>query len=251
MLLFSEYLNEELSDISYDEYKLVLETIANDDSLNEDIIPAAVYTTGKLANLYNSAKRELNKIARKVNLGVASIIIAFYDPSIYNIVRAFRFNFSAMFEAVSGASEILRAGLYDVLTDLSNTETIHAIGSGALKIDVLQDKYPILRKLTGPMLAGMMIYMWLSMTFIGSFKYDMNLKNIALAAGGKYTLRDLLSNNDGRSIIVLFGTGSVVSFPWLGAAMINLGMALIYTGLVMLGETDKAQKIRQYISARR
>lgn len=250
MIQFSEYIEYKNNTIYYDDYVSVLETISRT-SLNEDIIPAAIYTTGKLANLYNSAKRELNKIAKKLNLGVASIIVAFYDPSIYNIVRAFRFNFSAMFEAVSGAAEILRAGLYDVLTDLANTETIQAIGKGLITIDELLDKYPLLRKLTGPMLAGLMIYMWLSMTFIGSVKYDMNLKNIALAAVGKYTLRDMLSNNDGRSMIVLFGTGSVVSFPWLGAAVINLGIALIYTGLVMVGDTEKAQRVRQYIASKR
>lgn len=247
MKTFNDFVNESLMEsISYEEYCGVLDSVA-DNTINEDLY----YLSGKLASLYHKAKEDFEQIRRMTGMAISSIVLAFKQPTIFGVWRAFKYSFAAIFSAVFEFAELIRHGLFDVIEDISNTGGFKKLEQGALKVDELIQQYPILAKLTGVVLAGMMLYMWLNMTFIGNFKYDMNLQQIGKALAGSYTFGQFITTKEGKSMLVLFGTGSLVSFPWLGITLLNLIIALLYTGMVMLGEKDLAQQVRNRIKSGR
>lgn len=248
MQSFTDYVVLQESDITYDEFIQVMDDIGNE-RLDEDIHAANYYLSGKLAALYRTAQKDIKKISKLSDMTVASVVYALKNPTIYNILRVFRFSFKTMFRAISEAGKLVRDGLFEVIEDLSRSNLIQGIESGTVKVDEIIEKYPILKKLSGPVLAGFMLYAWLSMTFIGNFKYDMNIKAMGMALAGEYTISDFIGSKEGKTMLLLFATGGLISFPWLGNSILNLIMAIVYTGLVFAGKTELAQRIKRKIKS--
>lgn len=246
MQSFKNYITrvEENNDITYNEYCLILEIIGRDDndddddeeeyySLNEDNIYSLIdYTSEKAIFIYKRMKRDIASLSKQLNITKKAIIIAFIDPTIFNILKAFKFSIKTLLKVFSELGSLIRTGLFDALNDISRTAGVEKIDDKLVHIDDYLEKYPILKKVTGPILAAMIIFIWLNMTFIGNFKYDMNLSAVVDAARGKLTLGTFLASKEGKALLILFGTGSFVSSVWLVATSLNLILAMVYTGLL-------------------
>lgn len=241
MKTLAEYIEKD-QEITYEQYSNMINCIAQN-RVDENIY----YMTDKLTKIYRRAERDFKRIKKMSNLSMAAITMAFLNPDVYNIWRAFKYSFSFIYDAVFEFAKLVKFGLFDALQDISNNKLVEKLEKGIVKADDLIRQYPVLKDLSGVALAGMMIYMWLNMTFIGNFKYDMNLKNVAKALSGSYTFADFIQSMDGKSMLVLFSTGAIISFPWLGITLGNLVLALMYTGLMTAGETELAKKIKEKI----
>lgn len=250
MRSFSQFVSDE-HDITYDEYRVVLENIyyeREDPLLEDNIYPAIGYASEKISFLYNKLKRDINLLSKEFRITQKSIILALINPTIFNILRAFNYSFKTILNLFSELGTLIKAGLFDILKDISASSSVQAIDRGFIDIDKFSEKYPLLKRVNGSILAALMIFVWLNMTFIGNFKYDMNLKSIYEAAKGNLLLGNFLNSTGGKSFLTLFGTGAFVSFPWLGSSVMNITLALLYTGLVLGKQTDLAKKIKDKIN---
>lgn len=191
--------------------------------------------------VFNNLKGGMAKIGQDFKLGSHQMISAFKQKSIYSIMKAFKFNILLAFRAVGEASKALRGGLAAVFKEIYNTKGFQKIRSGAIKVDTLLNRYPKLKKIGGIVVAGLLLYIWLNMTFIGDMDYDFNFTNTIEALQGRYSIADLFTSADGLMLITLFGTGATLglSVPWLGAKAYNLLLALVYTGYYRYLGKDK------------
>ena len=121
-----------------------------------------------------------------------------------------------------------------------------------MKVDEFLDKYPILKKIGGIAVAGLLLYIWLNMSFIGDLEYDMNIGDMTAALSGTFSIAELFLSPAGLMMITLFATGGLISAPWLGASTLNLVLALIYTGYVKIREKSPQiqNMMRKYIQTR-
>ena len=46
-----------------------------------------------------------------------------------------------------------------------------------MKVDQVIQKYPKIAKVTGIVVAGLLLFMWINMTFIGDLDYDFNFNS--------------------------------------------------------------------------
>jgi len=211
--------------------------------------------SGEWKMVFNNLKLGMAKIAQDYKLGSQELISAFKNKSIYGILKAFKFNISLMFKAVSEASKAVKGTLSAVFKELYKTKAIQKLRSGAIKIDSLLNRYPKLKKIGGLAVAGILVYMWLNMTFIGDLDYDFNFSHVVDALGGRYSIADLFTSSDGLMLIALFGSGTAfgLSMPWLGAKSYNLLLALVYTGYYRYirpndrKKSDALKKLKQQI----
>ena len=108
-----------------------------------------------------------------------------------------------------------------------------------MKVDELLDKYPLLKKITGPMVAGLLLLVWLNISFIGDFNYDFDISDMFAAFVGNFNLNDLFVSPEGLAMLSFVATnllsGGVLSVTWLGATKLNLAMAVVYTVLKNVG----------------
>ena len=243
--VYLEYLQTDFDFITYEIYCDAFD-LAMTNQLTEgffdDLKQARL--TGKLVQMFRDLKYNLSKISKEFKLGIPDLVSAFKQKDIYSMFKAFKFNFKLLFKSIGEVTKLVRGGLLEVFRELHRTRAIQKIRSGALKVDEILDKYPILKKVTGIVVAGLLLYIWLNMTFIGDLDYDFNFSDVAAALGGSFTLTALFVSPEGLMLLTLFGTGAAfgLSFPWLGKSLYNLTMAIVYTSYYKFKKDDVKYK---------
>jgi len=245
VLSFREF-NE---DLTYEDWELALSYVESD-YLNEGLldnfkIPA------KIAKLFNTIKKEIGIIIDKFKLNIKDAVNAFKERHVFGILKGVGFSFKSLYRLYLDAYNLIVKGLFKTFEDIHKTKIFQKIQKGTIKIDEVLAKYPILKKLTGPIVAGLLLYIWLNMSFIGDLEYDMNIVNMFSALQGNFSVEDLFGSKDGLLLITLFGSGITLglSAPWLGKTVLNMVLALVYTGLKYSKSDNKLiNRLHSYIN---
>jgi uncharacterized membrane protein len=233
---FSNFIHEHNSfyEITHESYCFILDNHLNE-NIFSDIKDKAIQAA---ARLLGPIKDFIKKIANDFNVGISQIIEAFKQKSVFEFLKAIKFNLGLVLKAFKELTSLIRNGLFNVFEKIARTGIFEKLRSGAIKIDEFLDEYPLIKKIGGLAIGAILIYMWLNMTFIGDFDYDFNWSDILAAFAGKFSLADLFLSPSGLMLITLFVTGPYLSIPWLGSSMYNLAIAIFYTGYVKLRDTD-------------
>jgi hypothetical protein len=249
---------EDTQIITYEMYCNAIDKVFND-ILNEsffyEYLDEGVFDSVRKMNLarglvkiFNELRYNIQKIGRDFLLNLNELISAFKQRNVFDMIKAFGFNFKLIFRAIQAFTNALKGGLLEVFKDLSRTRAFQKMRSGALKVDKVIEKHPILKRLTGIVIAGLLLYIWLNMTFIGDLDYDFNFSDTVAALHGSFSIADIFTSPEGLMLMTLFGTGFAfgLSVPWLGKSLYNLTLAIIYTGYAKLkGDKKKLAKIKR------
>lgn len=200
----------------------------------------------KLFGLFKSTKKSMSEIAKNFGASLPDIISAFKQRDIFALLRTFKFSFKLILKALGTLTGLVRDGLMSVFEEIVNSKVIQKVRSGAMKVDEFMDKYPLLKKVTGIAVAGLLVFIWLNMSFMGDIEFDMNLGDIAAALKGSFSLTDLFLSPSGLMMITLLGTGMMgFGAPWLGKTAYNIVLAVTYTGLGKLKKSPKISNLMQ------
>jgi hypothetical protein len=235
---FEEFINEQndtlFEEITYEAYCLALDHQINENFFS-DIKDKAVEIAMKVLG---PIKEFVQKIAEDFNVGLLKIIEALKQKSVFEFLKAIKFNLGLIVKAFKELTSLIRNGLFKIFEKITKSGVFEKLRNGAMQFDAFLDEYPLFKKIGGLAIAGILIYMWLNMTFIGDFDYDFNWGDILAAITGKFTISDLFFSPAGLMLIALFVTGPYISVPWLGSSIYNLVVALFYTGYVKLRDND-------------
>lgn len=236
MTKFNNYLNEEQIIESID-FELYCQLISPD--IDENFL-RNLKDKGMefLLKVFKPIKDTLLKIAGDFKVGISEVVSAFRERSIFNFLKAVRFNIGVLLRSIGEVGKLVRQGLMKVFEEISKSGVIQQLRKGTLKIDQFLDQYPLLKRIGGIAVAGLLLYIWLSMTFIGDLDYDFNWGDIIGALSGSFTITDLFLSPSGLMMITLFLTGGLISVPWLGSSSYNILVALFYTGYTKLKGKD-------------
>lgn len=258
---FNQYLNSnsyELLDVSNVTFETYCGAI-DSDILNEGFFDSLkdLKLSGALVKVFKDLKSTMVDLSKQFGLGIKDIVIAFKNRDVFNLLKAVGFNIGILFKSINALSKAVRGGLFYVFTEISKSGMIKKIQSGAMKVDEILNKYPMLKKIGGIVVAGILLYVWLNMTFIGDLDFDFNFSDLVAALHGSFSIADLFASPSGLMMITLFGTGSMLglSVPWLGKSVYNLTLAIVYTGFVKMKSRypelkDKAMKMKNIIKGK-
>jgi hypothetical protein len=236
---FNQYLAEE--SVTYEDYCIAVDYVFGiNEGMWDNIKDKA---SGVVAKVLSRVKDDLIKIGSDFQLGVNDIINAFKNKNVFHLFKALGFSFHKLIKAVDAFTALVRDGLLHVFKKLHKTGAFQKLKSGAIKMDELLEQHPILNRVTGVAVAGLLFYIWLNMTFIGNMDYDFDFSNMGKALAGNFSLEQLFASPEGLMLGTLFATGSLISAPWLGKLAYNLVLALVYTGLKNAKGKDVPQKI--------
>lgn len=242
---------EEYAFVTFDIYCEAIDKVF-DDTLTENVfdkhLEEGVFDylkkmriTGGLVRVFRDLRLGLEKIARDFKLGLPDIIEAIKNKDVFGVFKAFGFNIRLMFRAVTEFTKAVRGGLLEVFRAMHRHKLFQALHRGTVKIDEVIQRYPKLAKATGLVVAGLLLFIWLNMTFIGDLDYDFNFSDMADALRGNFSLADLFTSPEGLMLMTLFGTGAAfgLSVPWLGKSLYNLILAIVYTGYARIKGSEK------------
>ena len=230
-----------LEAVTYDSYVLAL-------TIPDNAILSWNFPTG-LINFVKDAKKVLTEIAEMGKVSFDELIEAFKSKELFQIFKAVHFSLKKLLAAVQALGGLVSKGLFAVLGEIEKTGAFQDIRKGVMKVDDLLDKYPIVKKLAGPALAGLLLWIWLNSAFTGDPELDLDLSYVIGAFAGHFTITDLFMSKEGLAMLALLVGGFTgIGVSWLAASnAINLLLALLYTGSKKAKEKNLFQSLKNLI----
>jgi len=215
------------SDVTFEQYCMALDvSFGMDEGIFSDIKDKAVQV---LSRTFGAIKDEMLSISQEIGVGIGDMLDALKSRDAFAIIKSLGFNIKILLKSASQALGLVNHGLLEVFKEIHDTKLVQKIHDGALKVDEVLNKYPILKKVSGPIIAGLLLYIWLNMSFTGKFDSDFDMGDIFDALKGRFDITDIISNPAGMMRLFLLLTGPVLSFPWLAATPLNLLTAILYS----------------------
>ena len=229
--------------ITYEQYAQAIDILASGQSFEQAGILGDFFK-----KIFSPLKKVFEHVKENVGMGVEQFAAAFKAKNVFQLMKAIKFNLNLLFKGVMAASALVNKGLMKVFGAISKTDTFQKLREGVVKIDEVLERWPILKKVTGIALAGLLFWIWLNQSFIGRVDADFDMSTIGYALMGDYSLTDLFASEDGLAMLVLLGSGMLgLSFPWLGHNIANLIVAIAYTGYKQLRDRGQLQRLKALI----
>lgn len=207
----------------------------------------------KLTQFIEHFRKLTEKIAEEAGIDLRQVVEAFQTKPMLAFFKAIKFSISVLMKPIKAFAELYKAGILKVFEEVHKTGVFQKLHSGAIKVDEFLDQYPIMRRLAGPAIAGLLLWMWTSANFTGSPSLDMDLTAVLKAAlAGQWSAAELFTSPSGLAALGLLVTGLTLPFPsplWLSAGLpINLFIALCYTAFKHLkGEESVARRLKSHM----
>lgn len=211
------YLYEQ--NLTYEEYTYILDSYTNVDESLSNLIPG----------IFREIKSVLQEISDEFKLEMTDIVIALKNKDVFKLLKSVGFGLTL--KSFRAFSKIISAPVNRAFKELHDTKIFKKFRDNRDEIRDFLDRHPVIKKISGIALAGLLLFIWFNMTFIGSLQFDMDLSDIVNAVRGSYTIEDFLTSPDLVKYLILFLTGVVtgISCTWLGHSIYNLVLALTYT----------------------
>lgn len=209
-----------VAQIEYADYQKVIASLAHPEHQVAFSLPPALvkFTAG--------IKGILNTLVAQTKLGFTELLRAFASRDAYAFFKAIKFNLDLLLKGLHAVTSLVPQGLKAFFKWLHDTGALAKLRDGAMSVDDFLKEHPILRKLAGPALAGLLLWMWINTAFVGDPWYDFDMSAIGAALFGHYSIYDLFASPEGLTGLAIFATAMLVpggvGVAWLGDTVANL-----------------------------
>lgn len=177
----------------------------------------------------------VSKIAESTGTGKKQIAQALTEPNTLGFLKAFGYSVKTAYKCLSAAGNAVHNGVLAAMETALETPFGKKLQNGAVTADAFLERHPVIKKMTGPVIAGLLAYQWLNMSYIGEGDLDFDVGYIGEALAGNYSVADVISSPDGLSnmayVASLTLTGGALSFPYLIKDSIGITIAVAYSAV--------------------
>lgn len=182
-------------------------------------------------------------LARQSMLSLKDLIVLFKDARVVKFFSKIKWDMGVLFGLLKNGYRDFK-GIIEAFRDYVNESgigkwTAKQLDSKTMReIDEWLKNHPKTRRLTGIAMAGVLVYMWFNMSFMGDPMFDFDLSDVLASLSGSFNLSNMFSGVNGAKLLVLFLTGSLVgiTFPWPGPASAKFIVSIVFTLARKLGK---------------
>ena len=229
-------LTDILCELQYEEFcKFVKENKLDSEIvvLNELVIPS------KLKKIWSFLK-ELKDIVKVKIMDLAKL---FMNKLVFKFFAKIKFSMKYLYNLVKKGFKAYKEVIKAIGEYLSKTKVGKWTEDKLKDLDACLAKHPKTKRIAGMAVAGILIYIWLNMTFTGNADYDFDMGDMILALGGGFTLSTLFAGPEGMALLTLFVTGVIgLSFPWPGPQHFQFIGAILYGSAKLVGQKLRKDK---------
>jgi hypothetical protein len=172
----------------------------------------------------SSLRKTLDKLTENTTLGAIISIISEAGKIVVKLAKALSQARNEIFDKSYGM--------------LEKTKAMQVVKSNIDKLQLWLDKNPWIKKITGPLVGGLLFYGWTKMTFVGDFEYDFDLSPMLAALEGDYNLADwLVGTPQGAQFVfwLTFGATTGIGAAWMGSVAGNATVGMLCVLLIKAG----------------
>ena len=215
---------EEIELIEYKEFTYYLDRL---ESIDEGILD-------KLKSKLKDKLIFVKDLATNFNLKLSSLVTIFKDKKVFKFFKLIGWSLKSLFDLVKKGLSMANILASEIANYIASTKIAKWTEEELRKLDAWLEKNPKVSKIAGIGVAGLLLYIWMNMTFTGDFAYDFDFSDLLLALAGKFSLAKLFAGPEGIKLLMLFVTGMIgLSFPWPSSQSIQFVTAVL-TGLSKL-----------------
>jgi hypothetical protein len=222
MTSFKQYLIEQEEDY---QYNLFLETLE-------------VYNNGMYEGIFevpNALKKGwdfIKSLATSAHLKFKDIAEVFKNKKLFGFFSKIGWSFKKLAQIVAKGYGYWKQLIHVVGSFVEKVPGFKVSEKYIKQLQEYLEKHPIVKRVGGLVLAGLLIYIWTSaISFTGDTDFDFDQTMLFNALTGNYNLVDLLTGPDGAKFLTYIATGVLGnwSFPWPGTTPILFAGSLVYT----------------------
>jgi len=229
-------LTEILTELQYDEFVLFVNRYKLNEQchvVNEIVIPS------RLKKIWGFIK----ELGKKVSLKMVDLVKLFLNKTVFKFFAKIKFSMEWLFKLVKKGFKAYKDVIKAIGEYLASTKIGKWTEDKLKDLDAFLAKHPKTKRIAGMAVAGILIYIWLNMTFTGNADYDFDMTDMILALGGGFTLSTLFAGPEGMALLTLFATGVIgLSFPWPGPQHFQFIGAVLYGSAKLVGKKLRKDK---------
>jgi len=229
-------LTDILHEMQYDEFCLFVKEHGLD---SEETILSEFAIPGKLKKIW----KFLMELKDIIKVKVVDLVKLFLDKTVFKFFAKIKFSLDWLFKLVKKGFKAYKDVIKAIGEYIANTKVGKWTEEKLKDLDAFLAKHPKTKRIAGMAVAGILIYIWLNMTFTGNADYDFDMTDMILALGGGFTLSSLFAGPEGMALLTLFATGMIgLSFPWPGPQHFQFIGAVVYGSAKLVGKKLRKDK---------
>lgn len=193
--------------------------------LNESLIPAGLKDKFVL----------IKNISKEIGVEIASLIKLFLNKGIFILFSKLKWSILNLYKIVKEGFDLYKLVFEKWAKFIrENKLTKDLINKTADRIKIIDEffnEHPNLKKASGILVAGLLVYIWLNATMVAHKDIDFDISTIIDALLGKFDLTDLFLSDNGLIMLTNFIIGKVtgLTFPYPGSDLAKFTFAVIFT----------------------
>ena len=224
-------------------YEIQYEEFCNfvyENKLNEDTIVLKEFAIpGKLKKVWSF----IVKLKDIIKVKMVDIVKLFLNKLVFKFFAKIKFSLDYLFKLVKKGFKAYKEVIKAIGEYISSTKVGRWTEDKLKDLDAFLAKHPKTKRIAGLAVAGILIYIWLNMTFTGNADYDCDMGDMIMALGGGFTLSTLFAGPEGMALLTLFATGVLgLSFPWPGPQHVQFIGAILYGSAKLVGQKLRKDK---------
>lgn len=188
-------------------------------------------TEGILDRLSSGIKSKLDfikSLAGYASMKLEDLVTLFKDTRVFRFFNAIKFNLNTLWKYIKAGFSAYTDLQKAIAEYVAQTKIVKWTTEALHGLDSFLQNHPKIRRIGGFAVAGLLIYIWLNMSFTGNADFDFDFSDVLRAIGGSYSLGALFGGTDGTHLLMLFATGVIgLSFPWPGPTHVKFVAALV------------------------
>ena len=185
----------------------------------------------KISSKLKSKISFIKDIAGQTKLKVKELIPLISDFRVFKFFQKIGWSFKKLFGLLKKGFKVAHT-LADVISEyMAETKVAKWTTNELKKLDEFLSRHPMIKRVTGVAVAGILVYIWFNMTFTGDVAYDFDMSTVLAALGGTLSLSKIFGGAEGIKLLMLFVTGAALglSFPWPGSGSVKFISAILGT----------------------
>tara|TARA_B100001093_G_C26831451_1_gene1016312 strand:+ start:412 stop:1245 length:834 start_codon:yes stop_codon:yes gene_type:complete len=185
----------------------------------------------------------LTELKDLVKVKLTDMVKLFMNKLVFKFFAKIKFSMKYLFGLVKKGFKAYKEVIKAIGEYVASTKVGKWTEEKLKDLDAFLAKHPKTKRMAGFAVAGILIYIWLNMTFTGNADYDFDMADMLLALAGGFTLSTLFAGPDGMALLMLFATGVIgLSFPWPGPQSFQFVGAVLYGSAKLVGQKLRKDK---------